>query len=265
MKPVLVNEREIAVNQLVMATHCLHAVLATPEKTQQARQARPEAATESALLGDAAHKLMAGREKEGIVAYLKKEAPELPSEKVEEIVQQAEQIATRFQARRDEGKELKVESRMCWKEMETAWKIFAQPDRVEIFTDEQGEYIQVTDLKLPKRVRRRHIEAARLFGLVLFMMLKAPDVRIRLVVECLQEEKSYSEWLGPMSTVLDQLREVQETLRKIEDAAKSERVVPRTTGEHCFGCKLRDACRQGGKYIAREKAAAAEARAARAA
>jgi hypothetical protein len=269
MKPVRIKEKEIAVNQLVMARHCLHAVLASQDVLKRAVQEGSKERTVVTVLGDAVHRLMAGRQKDKVINHLQSETPQLPAEELATIVEKAERIADRVKARLSQGEDLKVEDVMSWTDVETGWKIFAQPDRVEKFTDEKGEFIAIRDLKFPKRVRERHKEAARIFGLVMFMKLKGdPNTRIQLIVECLQEDHAWEEWLGPVGMILDELNSVQDTLRRIDAAAaaaENGKVVPRSHGNHCFGCKLREQCKQGMKYIAREKAAIADARAARAA
>ena len=138
-------------------------------------------------------------------------------------------------------------------EVGTGWTIFSKPDRVEKFTDNKGDYIQVLDFKLDGRVRDRHKDTIRLFGLVEYIINEG-EMRIKLVVESFSNPNSnYVEWIETPHDAVLLLRDVQETLAKIEDAQSSTKALKRTTGEHCYACCMRATCKQGVRFLAQEK------------
>lgn len=253
------NKREIAVNQLLMASHCLHSVLAPSEAHKRAREARCDNEDRASVLGDAVHKFMRGMNEASVVNDLQERIAELPEEEREKVVQLAAAIAVKKKSNLKSGDNVRVERLQSWLDSETNWTIFSQPDRVEILADEHGEYIQVLDWKMTKYIRRRHKEAARLFGLIQFMRGKG-RMRIKLVIECLVDAScNWSEWFST-SDALELLREVQETLTRLDESMKCDAHAPRTTGPHCHGCKIKEACKQGGKWIARNSEVRTSAR-----
>jgi CRISPR/Cas system-associated exonuclease Cas4 (RecB family) len=262
MKPLSVPDRKIAVTQLIMASHCLFAALATAATNEEADRNRSPEWVKAAVLGDAVHKFLAGKDTAAVVEHCRAEAPQLATEDLTVIVQEAQLKAERVQARRRaESRDVRKEKTVSWKDPKTLWEIFSTPDVVETPSDAEGDYVRITDWKLPKRVRDRHIEIVQLFGLIVRLLTNDPKLRIELVVESIDENKSYHEWMGPISESVDLLEKVRETFAKLEAAAANpDRVPPRTKGDHCFGCKLREQCREGGKYIARVRAEADDRR-----
>lgn len=243
------NHREIAVNQLLMARHCLHSALASPEALQRAKEARSNKGKRSSVLGDAVHKFMRGMNAEAVASDLDDRIAELPEAEREKVVQLAAAIAAKKKSCLEAGRNVRVERLQSWLDNQTHWTIFSQPDRVENLSDEHGEYIQVLDWKLSKTVRRRHKEAARLFGLIQFMRGQG-RIRIKLAVESLVESTCHwSEWFS-VSDALQLLQEVRETLTRLDQLMQSGAHAPRSSGEHCHGCKIKEVCRQGSKWIA---------------
>lgn len=246
-------KREIAVNQLLMARFCSHSVLASKEARLRAREARSVEHFKSSALGDAVHKFMDGAGVDRVDDALCAEAPNLSMAEREELLVKARNIAQKKLAWLVPGESVRIEQLVSWLDKETGWKIYSQPDRVEVLTDEEGEYVQVLDWKLGGRIQRRHKEAARLFGLIEFM-LRGGRMRIKMAVESLQDDAtSWSEWLVSPHDALHMLRDVQDIVTRLSATMKLDQPVKRVPGSHCYGCKVRLACRQGEKWVARDK------------
>jgi hypothetical protein len=248
------NRREIAVHQLVMAGECLHSVLASRESHQRAREARTAVHARSSILGDAVHKFMSDKTVEVVAQTLSDDLSDLPEMEREIVLNQAVAIAEKKKAALEAGDNVLVEKLQQWLDKETRWRIFSQPDRVETLIDDEGEYIQVRDWKLDSRVRWRHKASARIFGLIEYMRWQGQK-RVKVCVESLIGGASeWCEWITSPHDAIEMLRDIQATLRRIDEAMESDRPAKRTTGPHCYGCKIKNACREGGKWLARDQA-----------
>jgi hypothetical protein len=247
------NRQEIAVHQLVAARECLYSVLAPRESHQRARMARTAEHAHFSVLGDAVHKLMSDKTIEVVAQTLSDDLSDLPEPEREIVLHQAAAIAQKKKAALEAGDNVLVEKLQQWVDTETRWKIFSQPDRVETLIDDEGEYVQVRDWKLDVRVRWRHKASARIFGLIEYMRSKGQK-RVKVCVESLVGGASeWCEWITSPHDAINMLRDIQATLRRIEEAMKSDRPVKRTTGRHCYGCKIKNACREGGKWLAKDQ------------
>ncbi len=250
------NRREVAVHQLVMADKCLHSVLAPPESHVRSRLVRNAEHVHYSVLGDAVHKFMNNNSIQGVAQTLSDDLSDLPEPEREIVLQQAAAIAQKKKAALEAGDNVLVEKLRSWIDLETRWKIFSQPDRVETLTDDEGEYVLVRDWKLAVRVRWRHKASARIFGLIEYMRSKGQK-RVKVCVESLIGGASeWCEWIASPHDAINMLRDIQATLRRLDEgieAKKSGRPVKRTTGPHCYGCKIQNACREGGKWVARDQ------------
>ena len=250
------NRKEIAVHQLVMAGNCLHSVLAPNESRVRARLARTAEHVHFSVLGDAVHKFMNNKTIDVVAQTLSDDLSDLPEPEREIVLQQASAIAQKKKAALEAGENVLVEKLQSWVDLETHWKIFSQPDRVETLTDDEGEYVLVRDWKLDVKVRFRHKASARIFGLIEYMRSKGQK-RDKVCVESLVGGASeWCEWIKSPHDAINMLREIQATLRRVDEgmeAMKSGRPVKRTTGPHCYGCKIQNACREGGKWVARDQ------------
>lgn len=255
-KPISFENKTIAVHQLHKAMHCLFAATATESRIRDGERSAGPSRSRYTVLGHAAHKFLAGMDPQQILELVREAVPTMCDEDLAELIVKARKVAERMKQRRaDNSRDLRVEKTISWKDPQTGWTVFLQPDRMESCRDALGDYIQITEIKYPKVVRNRHIETVRLFGLFTYMLLHqggAKNIRIKLVVECLEQENSHVEWMNSEQDVMKLLGQVREALLSLESAhEQTERVATRTVGEHCFGCALRDNCRQGGKFITR--------------
>jgi hypothetical protein len=247
------RKRQIAVHQLVMAGKCLHSVLAPNESQQRAKANRSAERSHFSVLGDAVHKLMNNKTIEVVEQALSADLSELPAPERVVVLEQAAAIAVKKKATLEAGDNVLVEKLQSWVDQETRWKIFSQPDRVETLSDDEGEYVQVRDWKLDTRVRARHKDSARIFGLIEYMRSKGQK-RVKIVVESLlQSTSEWCEWIESPHDAIRMLLEIQTTLRQLDEAMQSDRPAKRTTGPHCYGCKIKEACREGGKWLVKDE------------
>jgi hypothetical protein len=84
------------------------------------------------------------------------------------------------------------------------------------------------------------------------------EKRVKIVVESLKDVTSHwCEWIESPHDAILMLSEIQATLRQLDAAMlamdESNRPARRTTGSHCYGCKIKEACREGSKWLARDK------------
>jgi hypothetical protein len=263
--PINFARRRIAINRLAMAMHCMHSAMATPAHVRDAERSASPERKEFTLLGLAAAKLAAGLSAKDVIALLMHRSPDLRFEDAEQYVIKAEPAAESMRSRKATGSVAVRREKLCiWKDPATGWELTAEPDRWEPCRDDFGEYIHITDEKYPRVVRQRHIENVRLFGLVCYMLLLdggAKNIRIKLSVESMRE--THTEWFTARAAE-DLLAEVRKTIRELEAAnAEPNRIHPRAVGDHCYACPLREMCRQGKKFRAREQEAIEQRRNAR--
>lgn len=256
------SSRRIAVGRLSLAMYCMHSAMTKPATVRDAERSASPERKRVTLLGLAAAKLVAGLSEQAVATMLMQKEPTLTEDEAEQIVTDAQPAAESMRERRAQGGiGVKREKLYIWKDPQTGWEVTAEPDRVEPCWDDHGEFIQITDQKFPKFVRERHKQIVRLFGLVCYMILVqggASNIRIKLCVESMRE--THVEWFSER-TAEELLGQVRETIRKLEAAhAEPSRINPRAVGEHCHSCVMRELCRQGKKFLDRERAAREEQR-----
>lgn len=261
MKPMSIAHRNINATQLLLAQNCLHGALATPERAEATEQKRSPSVVTVRLLSTAAHDLVAGEDPRRVLDSLRQKAPERSENDLMRVIHKAGIVADRVaHRRRRKGKiDPKGQNLMSWQDHMSGWEVFGEPHRMQTKEDEQGEFIEVTMYKFAARVRDRYIKLIRLIGMVAYMerhqQTQQPDIRVKLVIECMKSPARYTEWLDDCVKVGEMLADARVTLGRLVDAAnareKEGRVPPRTPGEHCFGCPLQGGCRQGDRFINR--------------
>jgi len=249
------HNREISVGQFMRARFCTHSALTTADLRQRADAMSIDNRKHKRLVKDVARRLLKDDQRKAVAQAQEQVATRTLSEQ-KNIIRQARKIAEARLAGLKEGDEVKMGVQQRWYDSETGWTIFFQPNRVETLTDEEGDYIRVLGWTDKHYVRFWQMEMARMFGLLQFIQEKG-EMRIHMVMESLLKDQTFwDEWLDSPEVALEMLKDVQATIRRLEEALVSDRVPPRTAGHNCNGCKIKLACRQGQKFIKRQSAAA---------
>jgi hypothetical protein len=242
------QNREISVRQLMLARFCTHSALTTADLRQRAEAMRSEDLKHKRLVKDVARSLLKDDQKKAAAQVQEKIATRSLSEQ-KTIIRKARKLVEARLAGLEEGDDLEMGVQQRWLDTETGWTILFQPSRVEVLTDEEGDYVRVLGWTDRHYVKYWQMEMARTFGLLQFIQEQG-EFRIKMVMKSLLKgDTLWEETLDSPEVALEMLKEVRTTIAKLEDALVSDRVPQRTAGKHCFGCPVRLACRQGQKFL----------------
>ncbi|MDR3616604.1 MAG: hypothetical protein P4L53_23795 [Candidatus Obscuribacterales bacterium] len=242
------QNREISVRQLMLARFCTHSALTTPELRQRAEAMRSDDRKHRRLVKDVARSLLKDDQKKAAAQVQEKVATRTLSEQ-KLIIRKARKIAEARLAGLEEGIDLEMGVQRRWTNTETGWTVLFQPNRVEVLSDEEGDFVQVLGWTDRNYVPGWLKDTARTFGLLEFIEEKG-EFRIKMVIKNLVHGGTlWEETLDSPEVAIEQLRDVQEIINRVEQARVSDRVPPRTAGKHCNGCPVKLACRQGQRFL----------------
>jgi hypothetical protein len=247
------QNRQISVRQLLLARSCTHSALTTADLRSRVKDIRRADRKHTSLVKDVARELMKDDQKQAAAHVKDKVATRSLSEQ-KAIIREARTIAAARIAGLEEGGDLEMGVLQKWLDTETGWTIVFQPNRVEVLTDEDGDYVNVLGWTDRNHVKGWQKDMARMFGLMQFIQERG-EFRIKMVMDnLLTGETIWHEWLDSPEVALEQLKDVQAVLNRVEEARVSDRVPQRQAGQHCNGCPVKLACRQGQKFLTRQKA-----------
>jgi hypothetical protein len=246
-----VQERKISVRQLMLARFCTHSALTTPELRERAEAMRSDDRNHRRLVKDVASSLLKDDQKRAKFQAQKQVATRPLSEQ-KTIIGQASKIVEARLADLEDGDDLEMGVQQSWFDRETGWTILFQPSRVEVLTDEEGDYVRVLGWTKRHDVKNWQKDMARMFGLLQFIQERG-EFRIKMVMKSLHKgETLWEETLDSPEVALERLKDLQATIAKLERALVSDRVPQRTAGHHCNGCPVKHVCREGQKFLQRQ-------------
>lgn len=243
------QDQKISVRQLMLARFCTHSALTTPELRARAEAMRGDKPkNKKSLVKDIARTLLKDDQQRAAIQVQEKVATRSLSEQ-KTIIRKARELVEARLAGLEEGGDLEMGVQKRWTDSETGWTILFQPNRVEVLTDEEGDYVQVLGWTDRSYVPGWQKDTARAFGLLEFIQ-ELGDFRIKMVMKHLiSGETLWEETLDSPEVAVKQLRDVQEVINRVEAARVSDRVPQRTAGKHCNGCPVKLACRQGQRFL----------------